>query len=275
MRKRIILVAVAGLFILAAPTPAPAFWGKVLEWTHLFLEAGKYGSAVVEKAEKAAVEKLAEEPKAAREAEKGRVREATKEVVEEHYGIKKALAEGVAKWKRLPALVRYLIAIPAIMLGSILFLGGIILLLETRYKTDAERLAAIREQIRRSYQVHHHRRVARGMAEALGCQSGANSRFVPVKGPGFPRLFAACYLHDSWVTGREGRGNGLWKGYSAAVALTGKDSRGGSRSTVKAEPLPGWEAIANSPRWRLRMCLTMASPSPVPPFSRLDATSMR
>jgi hypothetical protein len=33
----------------------------------------------------------------------------------------------------------YLFAIPAIMLGSILFLGGIVLLLEPRNKSDAER----------------------------------------------------------------------------------------------------------------------------------------
>jgi hypothetical protein len=33
----------------------------------------------------------------------------------------------------------YLIATPAIMLGSILFLGGIILLLEPRKKNDAEK----------------------------------------------------------------------------------------------------------------------------------------
>jgi hypothetical protein len=37
----------------------------------------------------------------------------------------------------------YPIAVPAIMLGSILFLGGIILLLESRKKNDAETLAAI------------------------------------------------------------------------------------------------------------------------------------
>jgi hypothetical protein len=78
-----------------------------------------------------------------------------------------------------------------------------------------------------------------------------------------------------WVTVLERGGNGLWKVYSAAVAFTGRDSRAGSSSTVKVEPLPGWEAMANSPRWRLRMCLTIANPRPVPPFSRLDATSIR
>ena len=43
-----------------------------------------------------------------------------------------------------------LIAIPAIMLGGILFLGGIILLLEPRNKNDAETLAAIREALERA-----------------------------------------------------------------------------------------------------------------------------
>ena len=43
----------------------------------------------------------------------------------------------------------YLFAIPAIMLGSILFLGGLILLLEPRNKNDAETLAAIRKALER------------------------------------------------------------------------------------------------------------------------------
>ena len=41
----------------------------------------------------------------------------------------------------------YLIAMPAIMLGSILFLGGIILLLEPRKKDDAETLTEIRKAL--------------------------------------------------------------------------------------------------------------------------------
>ena len=44
----------------------------------------------------------------------------------------------------------FLIAVPAIMLGSILFLGGIILLLEPRNKDDAETLAAIRKALERA-----------------------------------------------------------------------------------------------------------------------------
>ena len=44
----------------------------------------------------------------------------------------------------------YLIAVPTIMLGSILFLGGIILLLERRTKNDAETLAAIRRDLEKA-----------------------------------------------------------------------------------------------------------------------------
>jgi hypothetical protein len=44
----------------------------------------------------------------------------------------------------------FLIAVPAIMLGSILFLGGIILLLEPRNKDDAETLAAIRKDLEKA-----------------------------------------------------------------------------------------------------------------------------
>jgi len=41
----------------------------------------------------------------------------------------------------------YLLAVPAIMLGAILFLGGIILLLEHRKTNDAETLAEIRKAL--------------------------------------------------------------------------------------------------------------------------------
>ena len=44
----------------------------------------------------------------------------------------------------------YLIAAPAIMLGGILFLGGIILLLQPRNKNDAEKLAAIRRALEKA-----------------------------------------------------------------------------------------------------------------------------
>jgi hypothetical protein len=44
----------------------------------------------------------------------------------------------------------YLIAVPAIMLGSILFLGGIILLLEPRKRNDAETLVAIRKALEKA-----------------------------------------------------------------------------------------------------------------------------
>ena len=44
----------------------------------------------------------------------------------------------------------YLIAAPAIMLGAILFLVGIILLLEPRNKNDAEKLAEIRRALEKA-----------------------------------------------------------------------------------------------------------------------------
>jgi hypothetical protein len=50
----------------------------------------------------------------------------------------------------LSPLETYLIAVPAIMLGSILFLGGIILLLERRNKNDAETLEATRKDLKKA-----------------------------------------------------------------------------------------------------------------------------
>ena len=50
----------------------------------------------------------------------------------------------------LSAFENYLLVVPAIMLGSILFLGGIILLLERRTKNDAETLAAIRRDLEKA-----------------------------------------------------------------------------------------------------------------------------
>ena len=43
----------------------------------------------------------------------------------------------------------YLIAAPSVMLGAILFVGGIILLLEPRIKNDAATLEAIRKELER------------------------------------------------------------------------------------------------------------------------------
>jgi hypothetical protein len=54
----------------------------------------------------------------------------------------------MAQWlSALSPFETYLIAMPAIMFGSILFLGGIILLLEPRKKDDAETLAEIRKAL--------------------------------------------------------------------------------------------------------------------------------
>ena len=44
----------------------------------------------------------------------------------------------------------YLVALPAVMFGSILFLAGIILLLEPRNKNDAETLEAIRKELEKT-----------------------------------------------------------------------------------------------------------------------------
>ena len=58
----------------------------------------------------------------------------------------------------LSPLATYLIAAPAIMLGAILLLGGIILLLETRKMSDSEKLAAIKKVLERADQIDHTRR---------------------------------------------------------------------------------------------------------------------
>jgi hypothetical protein len=44
----------------------------------------------------------------------------------------------------------YLIAAPSVMLGAILFFGGIILLLEHEKKNDAETLEAIRKALEKA-----------------------------------------------------------------------------------------------------------------------------
>ena len=44
----------------------------------------------------------------------------------------------------------YLVALPAVMFGSILFLAGIILLFESRNKNDAETLEAIRKALEKA-----------------------------------------------------------------------------------------------------------------------------
>ena len=43
----------------------------------------------------------------------------------------------------------YLIAVPAVMLGSVLLVGGIVLLFEPRTMSDAEKLEAIRKLLER------------------------------------------------------------------------------------------------------------------------------
>lgn len=45
--------------------------------------------------------------------------------------------------------------------------------------------------------------------------------------------------------------------------------------TVNVAPSPSRLSIANCPRWRLMMCFTIASPSPVPPTARDRPVSTR
>ncbi len=47
------------------------------------------------------------------------------------------------------------------------------------------------------------------------------------------------------------------------------------RATEKALPWPGVLSISSRPRWRATICLTMASPSPVPPSARERLSSTR
>jgi hypothetical protein len=56
----------------------------------------------------------------------------------------------------LSPLESYLIAGTALMLGAILFFGGIILLLEPRKMSDAEKLAAIRKVLERADEIGSH-----------------------------------------------------------------------------------------------------------------------
>ena len=58
----------------------------------------------------------------------------------------------------LSPLATYLIAAPAIMLGAILLLAGIILLFEPRKMSDSEKLAAIKKVLERADQIDHTRR---------------------------------------------------------------------------------------------------------------------
>src|SRR5207237_5632625 len=47
----------------------------------------------------------------------------------------------------------------------------------------------------------------------------------------------------------------------------------GGNEAVKVAPFPGTLSIVRRPPWRLRMRLTKARPSPVPPGARLSAAS--
>ena len=69
------------------------------------------------------------------------------------------MGSDMGQWlSNLSPLAIYLIAAPAIMLGAILLLGGIILLLEPRKMSDSEKLAAIKKVLERADQIDHTRR---------------------------------------------------------------------------------------------------------------------
>jgi hypothetical protein len=51
----------------------------------------------------------------------------------------------------LPPLESYLVAVPAVMLGAILFLGGVILLLDTRHRNGATALSLAEIPARPAY----------------------------------------------------------------------------------------------------------------------------
>ena len=69
------------------------------------------------------------------------------------------MGSDMGQWlSNLSPLAIYLIAAPAIMLGAILLLGGIILLLEPKKMSDSEKLAAIKKVLDRADQIDHTRR---------------------------------------------------------------------------------------------------------------------
>ena len=57
--------------------------------------------------------------------------------------------------------------------------------------------------------------------------------------------------------------------------LTPPSSPAAGKLIKKVDPCPSWLFTATSPPWVWAMCLTMESPSPVPPSLRLRALSLR
>jgi hypothetical protein len=129
---------------------AEARWAK-RDWIRAADEAAKKKKARDEAMAASKEEEKSSFKETAEEVTQDVVKEGAQEVVE-RVG-KKEMGDGSTEAnaeKQLSPLERYLLGIPAIMLGAILFLGGIICLLEPRYKNDEERRAAIREQMRRN-----------------------------------------------------------------------------------------------------------------------------
>ena len=72
----------------------------------------------------------------------------------------------------------------------------------------------------------------------------------------------------------EGKMTVLLRFYDTSLEHFAVDPAGcGRKNTVKTEPTPGVLSTSRTPRWWLRMCLTIARPSPVPPISRERAVS--
>ena len=55
---------------------------------------------------------------------------------------------------------------------------------------------------------------------------------------------------------------------SGCAVFAGVSAGAAGSNTVKVLPSPSLLSMLSRPWWRLTMCLTMASPSPVPPRSR-------
>ena len=97
-----------------------------------------------------------------------------------------------------------------------------------------------------------------------------------------PHLVAVCSapsehpLYDSRMTIRhENRHNARKLSSSVKDQPAPRAAPKRGRMALKAAPCPGLLSIISRPRCRSTMCLTMASPSPVPPASRLAAVSTR
>ncbi len=68
-----------------------------------------------------------------------------------------------------------------------------------------------------------------------------------------------------------GAGSTGWTGVSGVTSGSGRSWTGSTR--LKVEPCPGVDTTRTSPPWASTKLLTMASPSPAPPYSRVVVPS--